>query len=136
MALERRVLSPVAMAKSRVEDLQVYPKAVAAADRIFALTEDPAFDQDPELRRQLRSSSGRIQAHLQEGSGQSTDRHFSHYVGIARGSSKEVKGHLRRALGCRLMTAEQYRLHWDRFDEIAAMLTGLKNFLDAQDNSR
>jgi four helix bundle protein len=85
------------------------------------------------MRRQLRTSSGRIQSHLQEGSGQGSDRHYAHYVGIARGSSKEVKGHLRRALGCRFITDEEYRLHWQRFDEIAAMLSGLKKFLDGQE---
>jgi four helix bundle protein len=68
-------------------------KAVVAADAIFALTEKPAFERHLELRRQMRSSSGRIQSHLQEGAGQGTDRHYAHYVGIARGSSKEMKGH-------------------------------------------
>ena len=122
------------MAKSRIEDLKVYQKAVAAADAIVALTDRAGFGQEGDLREQLRKSSGRIQAHLQEGSGQSTDRHFAHYVSIARGSSKEVKGHLRRALGCGLITDEEYRLHWSRFDEIAAMLSGLKKFLDGQDD--
>jgi four helix bundle protein len=121
------------MSRSPVEKLLVYQKAVAAADAIVALTDRPAFENDPELRRQLRASSGRIQSHLQEGSGQGTDRHYAHYVSIARGSSKEVKGHLRRALGCRLITEEEYWLRWHRFDEIAAMPSGLKKFLDGQD---
>ena len=76
------------------------------------------------------SSSGRIQAHLQEGAGQGTDKHYAHYVGIARGSAKEMKGHLRRALGCKFISEAQYDLHWKVYDEIAAMLTGLKQFLD------
>jgi len=76
------------MASNRVEDLQVYQKAVAAADAVFALMEKATFNRDPELRTQMRSSSGRIPSHLQEGSGQSTDRHYAHYVAIARGSSK------------------------------------------------
>jgi four helix bundle protein len=112
------------------------PGVMLQPTQFLRLTENPAFEQDPELRRQLRSSSGRIQSHLQEGSGQGTDRHFAHYVGIARGSSKEVKGHLRKAFGCQFITEEEYRLHWDRYDEIAAMLTGLKNFLDRQESSR
>ena len=123
------------MPRSSVEDLLVYQKAVAAADAIVALTSRPEFDCDPELRRQLRTAARRIQSHLQEGSGQSTDRHYAHYVSIARGSSKEVKGHLRSALGSQLVAEEEYRLHWKRYDEIAAMLTGLKKFLDSQDDS-
>jgi four helix bundle protein len=121
------------MGSNRVEGLQVYQKAVAAADAISSLTERPAFNRDLELRRQMRSSSGRIPSHLQEGGGQTTDRHFAHYVGIARGSSKELKGHLRRALGYRLITEQEYQRHWNMFDELAAMLTGLKNHLEADD---
>jgi four helix bundle protein len=124
------------MSRNRVEDLKVYEKAVAAADAIFSLTEKPIFNRDPELRQQMRSSSGRIQSHLQEGSGQSTDRHYAHYVGIARGSSKEMKGHLRRALGYKFITDDEYQVHWDVYDEIAAMLTGLKDYLEGQGGTR
>jgi four helix bundle protein len=123
------------MPRSPVEDLLVYQKAVAAADAIFALTSRPEFEREPELRRQLRTAAGRIQSHLQEGSGQSTDRHYAHYVGIARGSSKDVRGHLRRAVGSQLIAEEEYRMHWNQYDQIAAMLTGLKKFLDCQDDS-
>jgi four helix bundle protein len=84
----------------------------------------------------MRSSSGRIQSHLQEGSGQSTDRHYAHYVCIARGSSKEMKGHLRRALGYKFITDDDYQAHWNVYDEIAAMLTGLKDFLEGHDGKR
>jgi hypothetical protein len=43
-----------------------------------------------------------------------------------------MKGHLRRALGCRLISQEEYQTHWKVYDEIAAMLTGLKNYLDSR----
>jgi four helix bundle protein len=124
------------MSQSRVEDLQVYQRAVVAADAIFALTTKVAFNRDPELRQQMRSSSGRIQAHLQEGSGQSTDKHYAHYVGIARGSAKEMKGHLRRALGCKFIVQTDYDKYWKEYDEIAAMLTGLKRYLDESNGKR
>ena len=44
-----------------------------------------------------------------------------------------MKGHLRRALGYRLISAAEYQIHWDVFDELAAMLTGLKSHLDKED---
>ena len=124
------------MSPSTVEELQVYQRAAAAADAVFALTEGPAFNRDPELRQQMRSSSGRITSHLQEGSGQLTDRHYAHYVGIARGSSKEMKAHLRRALGYRFITDAEYQTHWKTFDELAAMLTGLIKHLEKKDRKR
>src|SRR5437899_12879198 len=101
-----------------------------------ATTEKPIFDRDTELRQQLRTSSGRIQAHLQEGSAQTTDKHKAHYVSIALGSAKEVKGHLRRALGYRFISQDEYQTHWDMYDELAAMLTGLRNYLDPNGQDR
>jgi four helix bundle protein len=114
----------------QVEELKVYEMAVVAADGIFDLTARQCFDEDPELRAQLRRSSGRIQANLQEGSGQGTDRHYAQYVITARGSSKEVKAHLRRALGYRYITEVEYKRYWNLYDEIARMLTGLKKHLE------
>ena len=84
----------------------------------------------------MRSSSGRIQSHLQEGSGQSTDKHYAHFVGIARGSAKEMKAHLRRALGYGFISGDEYTTHWRVYDEIAAMLTGLKRYLESEDRHR
>jgi hypothetical protein len=47
-----------------------------------------------------------------------------------------MKGHLRRALGYKLITKDEYQKHWDVYDEIAAMLTGLKKYLDEEDGKR
>ena len=63
-------------------------------------------------------------------------RHYAQYVTTARGSSKEVKGHLRRALGYGYITEAQYKSHWEMFDEIAAMLTGLKKHLETANRKR
>jgi four helix bundle protein len=119
-----------------IEDLKVYEKAVAAADAVFAITSKAAFNADPELRQQLRTSSGRIQAHLQESSGQKTDKHKAHYISIARGSAKETKAHLRRALGYGFISNDEYREFWNRYDELAAMLTGLLKYLERDDDPR
>ena len=82
---------------------------------------------------QLREAAGRIEPQLLEGSAPSTDRHYAHFVTIARGSAKEVKGHLRRALRYELISPAEYQRHWKVFDEIAAMLTGLKRHLERDD---
>ena len=53
--------------------------------------------KDFDLHRQLSESSGKIPGHIGEGFGQLTDRHFAHYLGIARGSALETRGHLATA---------------------------------------
>jgi four helix bundle protein len=70
-----------------LEDLQVFQKAIAAADEISALTDRPEFARDRDLRYQLRAASGGVPSHISEGHGLKTDRHFAHYLYIARGTT-------------------------------------------------
>ena len=116
-----------------LEDLQVYQKSLAAADAISALTDRPSFRRDPELRAQLREASGRIPAHIAEGHGQKTDRHFAHLLYTGRASCKEVRAHLSVALGRGYITGEEQTRHSDSYHEIARMLTGLIRHLEEED---
>ena len=82
------------MRASCVEELQVYQKALIAANAISAITTRFERAGDWELQRQLRAASGRVPAHIAEGFGQKTDRHFAYYLYIARGTTKEIRAHL------------------------------------------
>jgi hypothetical protein len=47
--------------------------------------------------------------------------------------SLRLNGQLRRALWYRFISEQEYPTHWETFDEIAAMLIGLKRHLDHDD---
>jgi four helix bundle protein len=119
-----------------VEGLQVYQRALAAADAISAMTNRPPFDRDPDLRRQLRSSSGGVPAHIAEGFGQKTNRHFAHYLYMARGTTHEVRTHLRIPSGRQYIEKCDRLRYADAYDEIARMLTGLIRHLERDDRPR
>jgi hypothetical protein len=71
------------MASNRVEDLQVY-QAVAAADAGFCTTRrQPSIDPEPGPDALV---VGAQSSHLQEGSGQSIDRHYT--IAIAEAAAK------------------------------------------------
>ena len=76
---------------SKVEDLAVYQKALAAADEVSALLIRPEFSRDFDLKDQLGNSSSRVPALISEGFEQKSDRHFAHYLNHAKGSAKESK---------------------------------------------
>jgi four helix bundle protein len=116
-----------------VEELQVYQKALAAAGAISALTARRCFLDDRRLRDQLRSASGSVPAHIAEGHSQKTDKHFAHYLYIARGSTQEVRAHLLVAAGRGLVATKEGAEHERRYDEIARMLTGLIRHLERED---
>src|SRR5262245_45138584 len=95
------------MSDNSLEGLQVYQKALQAADAISAITDRPSFKRDPELRQQLRDASARVAALISEGHGQKTDRHFAHYLYTSRGTCKEVRTHLRIAVGRKHITGDE-----------------------------
>ena len=101
-----------------------------------AIIQRPAFRYDHELRGQLGASSSRVPSHIAEGVEQKTDRHFAHYLYIARGSAKETKTHFRIAQGRRYVSSEECLEMCKRYDEIGRMLTGLIQHLEHEDRKR
>jgi four helix bundle protein len=119
----------------RVEELLVYQKAQRGAAAISATTDRLEFAGDWELRRQLRAASGRVPSHIAEGFGQKTDRHFAHYLYIARGTTQEIRSHLVVARDRRYITRFECSAQSHGYDEIARMLTGLIKHLKREDRS-
>ena len=72
---------------------------------------------------------------IAEGFEQKTDRHFAHYLYIARGSARETITHLRIAEGRRYTAGEETNALCARYDEIAKMLTGLIQHLESDNRS-
>jgi len=126
------------MRVDKVEDLAVYQKALDAADEVSALLNRPNFSKDFDLRDQLGNSSSRVPALIAEGFEQKSDRHFAHYLYLAKGSAKESKTHLRVAQGRGYVSmSDSARLGGD-YEEIRRMLDGLIEHLerDDRDNRR
>ena len=85
------------MRAEKLEDLLIYTKALEGIAAVSALLRRPALIKDFDLHRQRSESSAKIPGHIAEGFGQFTDRHFAHYLAIARGSALETRGHLATA---------------------------------------
>src|SRR5215467_3345040 len=84
-------------------------------------------------KEQLAASSSQAPALIAAGFEQKTDRHFAHYLYLARGSAKETKTHLIVAVKRRhLSTTECESLGRD-YVEIAKMSSGLIEHLEQED---
>ena len=116
-----------------VEELQVYQKALRAADAVSAILKRPSFHKDPRLRDQLGSSSDGVVALIAEGFGLSTDRHFAAQLYRSRGESKETRAHLAVARGRNYISVEEIDSLSLRYHEIEKMLTGLIRHLERED---
>ena len=124
------------MASFRVEDLQVIKERLLRPMQFLPSPRSPPSNDTLNCGGRCVHRQAEFSHTFRRAPARVPDRHHAHYVAIARGSSKEMKGHLRRALGYRFITQQEYQQHWNVFDEIAAMLTGLKNYLETDDRSR
>jgi hypothetical protein len=70
------------MKAKKLEDLQIYQKALEGVAAVSPLLQQLRDRKDFELYNQLSESSGNIPGHIAEGFGQLTDKHFAHYLGI------------------------------------------------------
>jgi len=115
-----------------VEELQVYQKALVAADAVSAILKRPSFQRDHKLREQLAASSSAVPALMAEGFPQSTDRFFAQLLYRSRSESCETRTHLRVAKGRDYITERDQMELCDRYNEIERMLTGLIRHLEKE----
>ena len=128
----RRALGMHMKAK-KLEDLQVYKKALEGIDAVSPLQKKIQERKDFDLHDQLSESSGNIPGHIAEGFGQLTDRHFAHYLGIARGSAQETRGHLASALEKEHISPEDESRVSEIYRDLCNMLTAFIEYLRRSD---
>jgi four helix bundle protein len=117
------------MRATSLEDLEVFQSALDAANAVSAILTRPCLRGDPELRDQLRETSSRIPSHIGEGFGQKTDRHFAHFLYIARGSCNEMVSHFTVAKGRGYVTKAEWQDLSGRYVVIGKRLTRLLQHL-------
>ncbi len=118
-----------------LDELLVYQKALDAAHAVSAIIGRPAFAKDFRLREQLGGSSSRVPALIAEGFEQKTDRHFAHYMYIARGSAQETRTDLIVAWGRAYLEKDETNELCARYDEICRMSTGLIEYLERENRT-
>jgi four helix bundle protein len=117
-----------------LEELHVFQRALDAADAVSAILKRPGFPRDLALRDQLSESSSSIPSHIGEGFGQKTDRHFAHYLYMARGSCNEV--HLSVAKGRGYITPSECLELSARYVVIGKQLTKLARHLRSENRTQ
>jgi four helix bundle protein len=130
----RRAVAQVVRAKC-LEELRIYQQALDAAHAVSAMVRRESFRRDLKLRGQLLDVSDGVAASISEGFGQLTDRHFAHYLCIARGSANEARTHLSVAHGRGHITADERAAMCDRYDEIGRGLTRFIQYLTREDRT-
>ncbi len=113
----------------RFEKLEVWQKAVEFADRVYTVTRQFPQEERFGLTSQMRRASVSVSSNVAEGSGRSSDRDFAHFVEISYGSLMEVVSQAQVAFRQSLLTGADRADLYNRAEELARMLSGLKSSL-------
>jgi four helix bundle protein len=111
------------MRVTRVEDFEVYRRALAYLKAISDLTE--SFTKDYWLADALRETAESMLANIAEGYRQGSDRAFARYLTISSGSAEESRTHLTAARVLGHLSQERSSALRQEVLEIAQMLEGL-----------
>jgi len=114
---------------ARFEDLDVWQKARALVNEVYALTRDGSFGQDFALRDQIRRAAVSVMANIAEGFERGGDKEFRQFLAVAKGSCGEVRSHLWAALDQGYATQAQHGEMCKRAEEVGRMIAGLMRHL-------
>lgn len=109
----------------KFEKLSVWQKAMALADEIYKQTRTFPADERFGLTNQLRRAAVSVASNIAEGSARS-DPDFSRFIGIASGSLYELITQATLAKNQGWLSAEEHHRLYQSAEEIARMLTGLR----------
>ena len=116
------------MAK-KIDELPVYIKACEFAVAVSAILEKPGLRKDHQHRKQISEALDSMQANMEEGFEQGTDRAFANYLTNAKGSVGELIGHLKRARRKDYITVAEEKLLVSQAEELGRMLGGFIKYL-------
>lgn len=113
----------------RFEKLEVWQKALELADDVYAVTRSFPADERFGLTTQMRRATVSISSNIAEGSSRSSDADFARFIEIAYGSLMEVVSQSMIAHRESFMQEEPLRSLYEKVEELARMLSGLRNQL-------
>ena len=115
-----------------VNELKIWQKSIDLVTGIYKLAATFPTDERYGLISQIRKAAVSISSNIAEGAGRNTNRDFSHFIGIANGSSYEVMTQLIIAQRLKFITEEEVLPILSKLDEIQKMIYAFQKSLDRQ----
>lgn len=115
-----------------VEELDVFKKAYQVALKTYKISKKFPTDEKFSLVSQMRRAAASIATNLIEGGYRLNRAEYRRFVGIARGSSGELKYHILLARDLGYLLENDYNVLRAELDEISKMLMGLAESLSTR----
>ena len=112
---------------SRFEELEIWKMAREQASAIFELTRTGQVSVDFELRKQINAAAGSVMDNIAEGFERFSNKEFTQFLVIAKGSNGEVRSQLYRANDRNYITTDTLT---NRLEFSELLGRKIKSFLD------
>ena len=113
------------------EDIQAWQKARELTQKIYRITNEKKFEKDFDLRRQIRKAMVSVTSNIAEGFERNTDKEFSQFLYIAKGSTAEVRSQLYIALDLGYINENDFKDLNTSTVEISKLLSGFIKYLNS-----
>lgn len=111
------------------ERLEVWQKAIAFADEVYAVTRSLPTDERFGLTSQMRRAAVSISSNIAEGSSRFSNNDFARFIEYATGSVFEVVSQSRIGLNQKFLTQDEHDRLYQLAEEQSRMLSGLRRSL-------
>ena len=113
------------------EDIEVWITARQLSRLVYSLTGKGAFSKDFGLRDQIRRAAVSTMSNIAEGFENQTQAQFVRYLGLAKGSAREVRSQAYVALDLQYITSEEFKTLFDLADKAARQLARFISYLES-----
>ncbi len=118
---------------TKFEDLEIWRLAREEAKEIYKLTQNGGFAKDFDLKNQINASAGSAMDNIAEGFERFTNKEFSQFLIISKGSNGEVRSQLYRAFDRNHISQE---ILTARLDFSVMIGNKIKSFIDYLHSSK
>ena len=118
----------------RFEDLQAWKEARVLVSQIYrAIRTAESLKRDYRFRDQIGAAAVSVMSNVAEGFSRRSDREFTQYLFIAKGSCAEVQSLLYVALDQEYISQTDFEALYEQAEKAAKLISGLITYLLAAD---
>ena len=118
---------------NQFEDIKAWQEARLLTQNIYIITNRTMFSKDYALKDQIRRAVISVMNNIAEGFERDSDKEFSHFLSIAKGSCGEVRSLLYASLDQSYIDKIEFQKLYASADETMKMIAGLMRYMRNSD---
>ncbi len=112
-----------------LNDIKVWKKAIELSKIVYQNTQNYPMEEKYGLITQMRRCAVSVASNIAEGAGRNSNKEFTHFLGIARGSSYELQTQIIISLELNYLEEFSSKEMLNKVDEIQKMIYGFSKSL-------